>query len=73
MRLHTNMLIDENAYGAPWNDQFYRVTLQNENGTYKDIMCLSGPKNYSEDELFDAACGYFNDVVLKVEPYEIRR
>lgn len=64
------MLVSDNEYGAPWNDQFYKVILMNEQGTYTDVMCLSGPKDYSDDELMDYATGNYNDVVLKVEPYK---
>ena len=58
------MIINENEYGAPWNDQFYNVvfyfklTLGNVLFTSENLetsFTLSGPKQYSYSELKKAA------------------
>lgn len=58
------MIINENEYGAPWNDQFYNVVFYFKL-TLGDILftsenletsfTLSGPKQYSYSELKKAA------------------
>ena len=58
------MIINENEYGAPWNDQFYDVTfyfkleLEGVEFTSEQLeitFCLSGPRNYSYSELKEYA------------------
>lgn len=43
------MLVNDNEFGAPWNDQFYEVQLVNvDTGIPSiEIMVLSGPREYS--------------------------
>ena len=70
------MLINDNEYGAPWNDQFYVVTYKDEDTDciYSEHMVLDGPRTYTSDELKVFAEGGFpGKLILKVEPYEIRR
>jgi len=54
------MIINNEEYGAPWNDQFYNVTfyfiIELENIKFKSELlelsfCLSGPYNYEYSEL----------------------
>jgi hypothetical protein len=58
------MTINENEYGAPWNDQFYdvvfyfKLTLDDilfTSGNLETSFTLSGPKQYSYSELKIAA------------------
>ena len=58
------MIINENEYGAPWNDQFYDVTfyfkLEQEGMEFTSekldtTFCLSGPYNYDYSELKEYA------------------
>ena len=58
------MIINENEYGAPWNDQFYDITFyfQLELEGIKFIseqleitFCLYGPRDYSYSELKEYA------------------
>lgn len=69
------MLINDNAYGAPWNDQFYWVTYVNEDGQeYTEQLVLSGPKDYFPEELMENAEAMFPNVsILNVESDEIYR
>lgn len=58
------MIINENEYGAPWNDQLYDVTfyftLEQEGIEFTSeeldtTLCLSGPRNYDYSELKEYA------------------
>ena len=59
------MIINENEYGAPWNDQFYDVifyfvlNLDDVEFTSEQLtttFCLSGPCEYEYSELKEHAC-----------------
>ena len=69
------MLVSDNEYGAPWNDQFYWVEFEDENGVIaRDLLTLSGPANYTEEELLASAEAEFpNFDIINIEEYEIRR
>lgn len=55
------MLVADNEFGAPWNDQFYKVKYESMNGTIEeDVLTLSGPKQYSYWELCHKAVLMFN-------------
>lgn len=55
------MLISDNEFGAPWNDQFYEVRYITMDGDVEtETMVLSGPKEYDEEELYKKAQEYFN-------------
>lgn len=75
MRICINMLVNDNEYGAPWNDQFYWVTMEDFDGKqFRDLLTLSGPDNYTDKELIKAAKGMFPEYdIIKVEKYEICR
>ena len=46
------MLVPDNEFGAPWNDQFYNVKYETMNGEIEEeTMILDGPKKYSYPEL----------------------
>lgn len=54
------MIINENEFGAPWNDQFYDVTfyfrmeingVEFKSEQLENMFVLSGPKYYDYDEL----------------------
>ena len=45
------MLVNDNEYGAPWNDQFYEVAYEDDEEIITDTIVLSGPKHYTTDEL----------------------
>lgn len=64
------MIVNENEFGAPWNDQFYRVTfyfqleLENIKFTSEQLeitFCLSGPCNYEYSELKEHAYNTINE------------
>lgn len=67
------MLVDDNEFGAPWNDQFYWVTTQDEFwDTSKELLTLSGPMNYTQLELERSAKRMFPGFdIIKVEKDEI--
>lgn len=68
------MLIDS-EFGAPWNDQFYWVTVQDDEGIqWDERLVLSGPKIYSYDELVEFAVGMFPYYdIINIRPDEIYR
>ena len=68
------MLVSDNEYGAPWNDQFYWVTVEDEMGyQWHEVLTLSGPYNYNDQELVKEAEGMFPEYnVIKVRKYAIR-
>lgn len=68
------MLVSDNEYGAPWNDQFYWVTVEDETESqWDEILTLSGPYNYSDQELQKEARGMFPEYnIIKVREYAIR-
>lgn len=51
------MLVADNEFGAPWNDQYYQVRYITIDDPIPniDIMTLSGPKNYDIEELYEKA------------------
>ena len=57
------MLVADNEFGAPWNDQFYKVRMMSIEETIPDIveeiLTLSGPREYDEDELYEEAKNMF--------------
>lgn len=57
------MLIADNEFGAPWNDQFYKVRMISIDKDLPDIieevLTLDGPKKYDEDELYEKAKNMF--------------
>ena len=57
------MLIADNEFGAPWNDQFYRIRMisieESVPDIIEEILTLSGPKKYDEDELYEKAKNMF--------------
>lgn len=69
------MLIDDNEYGAPWNDVFYVVTYERDGKILEDIMTLSGPKIRSYWELVTQAEMAFNCTkILNIQDYnEVHR
>ena len=68
------MLVSDNEYGAPWNDQFYWVTVEDETGSqWDEVLTLSGPYTYSDQELQREAEGMFPEYnIIKVREYAIR-
>ena len=63
------MLVADNEFGAPWNDQFYtvRYIIVNTGEINTETMVLDGPKRYSEDELYDHAKNMFpNALILNI-------
>ena len=52
-----------NEFGAPWNDQFYKVRMisieEDLPEIIEEILTLSGPKDYDEEELYKAAKDMF--------------
>lgn len=71
----TNMLVNDNEYGAPWNDQFYWITIEDDEGMrWDDLLTLSGPRDYNNDDLLKAAQGMFPGyIIVEIRPYEICR
>lgn len=69
------MLINDNEYSAPWNDQFYIVTVRNEdNIEWEETLTLSGPRDYDDYDLLEAARGMFPQLeIVDIRPYEICR
>ena len=54
------MLVGDNEFGAPWNDQFYRAIVEDESGEcWEEMLILSGPKEYYYEELVEAAQSMF--------------
>lgn len=65
------MLVADNEFGAPWNDQFYKVRMMSIEETIPDIieevLTLSGPREYDEDELYEKAKNMFpNYLILSI-------
>lgn len=67
------MLIDSNTYGAPWNDQFYWVTVQDDEGKqWEERLVLSGPKYYDYEDLIEEASNMFPYYeIINIRPDEI--
>ena len=64
------MLINDNEYGAPWNDQFYLVTYKEDDEVQKEIITLNGPKKYDEYDLKEVAQRMFPSAnIIDIEPY----
>ena len=64
------MLVNDNEYGAPWNDQFYVVTYEFEEDVFTEVMVLSGPYKYSDRELINNAHINFGSVeILSIKGY----
>lgn len=65
------MLINDNAYGAPWNDQFYVVTYETDEDIITETMVLSGPCHYTYDDLMVNAQMHFGNLVniLNIQEY----
>lgn len=68
------MLMDS-RFGAPWNDQFYWITVQDDYGEqWEEKLILSGPKDYDYDEIIEKATGMFPYYeIINIRPDEIRR
>lgn len=60
------MLVADNEFGAPWNDQFYtvRYIIVDIGKINTETMVLDGPKHYSEDELYDHARNMFPNALI---------
>ena len=55
------MLVSDNEFGAPWNDQFYKVKYESMDGEIlEENLTLDGPKQYSYAELRHKAVLMFN-------------
>ncbi len=69
------MWVSDNEFGAPWNDQFYIVTVRNEDDIeWEEMLTLSGPRDYDDEDLLIAAQGMFPQVdIINIKPYEICR
>lgn len=69
------MLIDKNEYGAPWNDQFYWITIQDDEGVqWEELLTLSGPKVYTHKEILNSAINMFPYYeIVNIRPYEVYR
>jgi len=67
------MLVSDNEFGAPWNDQFYWVTMLDEFGEpCEEMLTISGPRYYDKQELFEAAQAMFPYCkILTVDDYAI--
>lgn len=66
------MLVADNEFGAPWNDQFYMVEyIEVDTGEPgKELMTLSGPKKYDDEDLYEAARDMFpNALILNICDY----
>lgn len=64
------MLVNDNEYGAPWNDQFYVVTYELDEDIITDTMVLSGPYHYTYDDLMENALMTFGMVnILNIKNY----
>lgn len=64
------MLVNDNEYGAPWNDQFYLVTYKEDDEVQKEIVVLDGPKKYDDYDLKEMAQGMFPSAdIINIEPY----
>lgn len=64
------MLVSDNECGAPWNDQFYLVTYEENDEIQKEVIALDGPKRYDEYDLQEKAQGVFpNANIIAIEPY----
>lgn len=57
------MLINDNEYGAPWNDQLYVVTYKLDEDEIVDALVLQGPYHYTDDEIATYARGMFGDFI----------
>ncbi len=55
------MLVADNEFGAPWNDQFYEVDFIYKDTEYPDfdVMTLNGPKDYTMEELWEKAVNLY--------------
>ena len=69
------MLVSDNEYGAPWNDQFYWVTVEDEEGNrWDELLTLSGIRDYDAEDLLTSAAWMFPQYnVIEIRPYEICR
>lgn len=64
------MLINNNEYGAPWNDQFYVVTYEVDEDVLTEVMVLSGPHKYTNIELNAYAQMNFGNInVISIKGY----
>lgn len=64
------MLVNDNEYGAPWNDQFYLVTYKENDEVQKEVIVLDGPKKYDDYDLKEKAQGMFPSAdIINIEPY----
>ena len=64
------MLIDDNEYGAPWNDQYYVVTYDCDGEIATDTMVLSGPRRLDYDELkVNAQMSFGMYPILNIQEY----
>lgn len=70
MWIPTDMLINDNEYGAPWNDQFYVVTYKVDEDIFTEVMVLSGPRRYTNAELNAYAQMNFGNInVINIKSY----
>lgn len=60
------MLVADNEFGAPWNDQFYEVQyiVVDTAEPRTEIMTLDGPKKYSVEELHKKAANMFPNALI---------
>ncbi len=60
------MLVADNEFGAPWNDQFYEVEyiIVDTGEPNKETMVLDGPKKYSVEELHEKAANMFPNALI---------
>lgn len=64
------MLVSDNEYGAPWNDQFYLVTYEEDGRIQREVVALDGPKEYDEYDLLENVQGMFPNVIItNIDPY----
>lgn len=65
--VYRNMLVADNEFGAPWNDQFYTVRYVDFDGNIEEeTLVLPGPKKYDEDDLYRKAKEEFNGLILNI-------
>lgn len=63
------MLVSDNEFGAPWNDQFYNVKhiVVDTAEPATDVMILPGPRKYSEQDLYEEAMKEFpNSLIIDI-------
>ncbi len=60
------MLVADNEFGAPWNDQFYtvRYIIVDTGEINTETMVLDGPKRYDYDELDQHARNMFPNALI---------